>query len=136
MKIVLNDCYGGFTLSDDACDYLGISDIDAFLKYSAGKNRTDKDLIECIEVLGKSASGENSRLIIKEIPDFIEPYIVDYDGAEDVFAQITKGPRKCPSCTSINFPSSKHCTQCGYPLAIKEDSWGIEESAQDENHKK
>lgn len=46
--------------------------------------RTDSDLIEVIEKLGKDSFGEHSELKIVEIPDDVEWDIHDYDGSESI----------------------------------------------------
>lgn len=47
-------------------------------------DRTDKDLIQVVEKLGKEANGKFSSLCVVEIPDGIEWEIDDYDGIETV----------------------------------------------------
>ena len=77
MKIVLNNCYGSFGLSQDA------------IRYCDGKEypeRTDKKLIEFIEKYGSDvASNLFSKPVIVEIPDNSFYEIVDYDGVETVY---------------------------------------------------
>ncbi len=48
------------------------------------EERTDKNLIQVIEELGKEANGSCAELKIIEIPDDIEYEISEYDGAESV----------------------------------------------------
>jgi len=50
--------------------------------YEKSINRTDKDLIEIVEKLGKQANTMCSALKIIEIPDDIEYEIEEYDGIE------------------------------------------------------
>jgi hypothetical protein len=99
MKILINACYGGFGLSDEAimmygdvkkwnlqkhgtCWYMdGIQDNDHFVScYSIP--RDDRELIAVVEALGEKASGEFSRLRIVEIPDDVNWEIHEYDGKE------------------------------------------------------
>ena len=47
-------------------------------------DRTDKDMIEVIEQLGRKANGKLSDLVIVEVPDDVEWEIDDYDGMETV----------------------------------------------------
>lgn len=138
MKIVLNKCYGGFSLSHEAMmrifekrgikvfpyisDWKGATTcyskfspdklehpmlltsityfqedpkLDSFLETWAEESkyepiylnfdydaRTDKDLIEVVEALGKAASGRFAKLKIVEIPDGASYEIEDYDGIE------------------------------------------------------
>ncbi len=143
MKIVINNCFGGFSLSAEAMKQLVIRksncmeamtpkafyggesetykfqndwetswqkdfekyiDIgDGFMSeenwaYSVLKDgilymlkdrsdaevRTDKDLVDVVELLGKEANGSCANLKIVDIPDGIEFYIHDYDGNEHV----------------------------------------------------
>lgn len=48
------------------------------------EDRTDKDLIEVVEKLGKQASGRCAKLEIVEIPDGVEYEIDEYDGIETI----------------------------------------------------
>jgi hypothetical protein len=83
MKIVINSCYGGFGLSDEAyelyCDLTGqkLGEI-----YQSDIRRDDPMLIKVIEILGEEANGNFSELKIVEIPDDVEWIIEEYDGAE------------------------------------------------------
>lgn len=84
MKIAINKCYGGFSLSKKAYEYLGIEWDGYGFDYNDYDKRTDPTLIKCIEELGKKASGNGSDIKIIEIPDGIEYEIDDYDGIETV----------------------------------------------------
>jgi len=77
-KIVINDCYGGFSLSKKACDELGIR----LLEGNRMMIRDDPVLIEVVERLGKEADGAHAKLKIVEIPDDVEWTIEEYDGVE------------------------------------------------------
>jgi len=46
--------------------------------------RTDKDLIEIVETIGKEASGRFARLEVVEIPDDVNWEIQEYDGYESI----------------------------------------------------
>lgn len=83
MKIVINKCYGGFSLSKEAYDELGIPWDDYGYKYSHdyGK-RAASELIAVIEKLGEKASGSCANLQVVEIPDNVEWTIEEYDGRE------------------------------------------------------
>ena len=98
-KIVINKCYGGFGLSQEALtevqklndklvveqnsevfpeDSLWLSeDFDDYPHY-----RANLQLIEVVEKLGVRADGEYSELKIVEIPDDVEYTIENYDGHE------------------------------------------------------
>lgn len=109
MKIVINDCFGGFTLSDKAHErlielgvkhYNSYNDIpendnepriitsdSLFGKYTDNFNndyRTNPLLIQVVEELGEEASGFCGQLIIIEIPDDVKWQIENYDGMESV----------------------------------------------------
>lgn len=93
MKVVINCCYGGFGLSDEAIrlyaakigihlgerktygyDELWYSDIP----------RNDPVLVEIVEQLGDAANGDYSELKVVEIPDGVEWYVDEYDGFEHI----------------------------------------------------
>lgn len=82
MKIVLNKCYGGFSLSEKAYEFLGLEWDKYGFEYSDYSKRTDKKLIECVETLKEEANGKYSKLKVVDIPDDIEWIIEDYDGIE------------------------------------------------------
>jgi len=80
-KVVYNDCYGGFFLSEEAKE-LG-RQISGDKKWRAEYlPRHDLVLVEVVEKLGCKASGEFSCLRIAEV---VGKYRIDeYDGAESV----------------------------------------------------
>lgn len=112
MKVVINKCYGGFGLSQEALQWLiekkgwtidrlktseewdkstaQIVDTSAFrkderllvLNIDDKARREHPDIIAAIEALGKKANGEYALLEIVEIPDGIEFEIEEYDGRE------------------------------------------------------
>jgi len=111
MKIVVNKCYGGFSISEEAGKLLkekGVKIlfkgdkykdsneiVDKFYSYLSNEDfgiksnnyieyRTDKRLIEVIEKLGDKANGKYAKLEIIEIPDDIEWFIDEYDGIETI----------------------------------------------------
>ena len=78
MKFVINDCYGGYSYSQDF-----------LLKYGkeiGSLERNDPKLVAAVEEFGlRNASGFAARLCIKEIPDDATDYSVEeYDGAESI----------------------------------------------------
>ena len=81
--MVINDCYGGFGLSDRAlAEYkklAGITDTDF---YDRDIERDDPYLIKVVKELGLSANGAHANLKIVEIPGDIEWLVQEYDGAE------------------------------------------------------
>lgn len=81
MKIILNKCFGGFGLSDEAYELMGF-ELDSY--YNPDDVRKDPRLIACIEALGSErCSGFCAELQVVEIPDNFTDYeIDDYDGWE------------------------------------------------------
>jgi len=76
MKLVVNICFGGFGLSDEAYAWLGTYDT---------PDRDDPRLVECVRTLGEEANGIFAELNIVEIPDGATDWeIREYDGAESV----------------------------------------------------
>jgi hypothetical protein len=113
VKVVINRCFGGFGLSNEAFELLlqrkGIEfekvpskqsfrdgESDYFHKGHVGeddhylwdvdlcKNRSDSDLVAVIEELGECANGWAAELAIVEIPDDVQWHIHEYDGIEYV----------------------------------------------------
>ena len=98
-KVVFNNAYGGFTLSNEACDRLvelGYDGLKLNPNYDAEENafydykyfndhlipRHHPLLVKVVEELAEKASGPHSKLEIKEVNG---PYrIVEYDGWETV----------------------------------------------------
>lgn len=109
MKLVINACYGGFSLSRDAFLKLremgnkwALSEPDYGEKWSDGSVNTrsamdrergfflrdmprdDLQLVAIVEQMGEAANGACARLRIVEIPDDVAWEIDDYDGSESV----------------------------------------------------
>lgn len=91
MKIVINDSYGGFTISEDALKYMGVPYRNdwgyivpiAYQWLGSLECRTNEKLIEFIEKFGsESAGGSFSNLVIKEVPKGTLFRIQEYDGSE------------------------------------------------------
>jgi len=80
MKIVINTCYGGFSVSKKACEKLGI-DWEECHGYIDLK-RNDPKLVAVVEELGEKANGTHAALRITEIPDGVDWVIEGYDGNE------------------------------------------------------
>ena len=81
--VVINDCYGGFTLSQrartDYCRLAGIEEKDFVDREVA---RDDPYLVKVVKELGMGANGTHANLKIVEIPGDVEWHIAEYDGAE------------------------------------------------------
>lgn len=113
-KVVINRCYGGFGLSEEAFDRLlnakGITfekvtkksglaygpdyyhaghlgDDDFYIseyEFRSDDKRDDPDLVRIVEELGDAANGRFAELGVVEIPDGVTWYISDYDGIESI----------------------------------------------------
>jgi len=106
VKIVINRCYGGFSLSKEAVelygDYTGLNIVCEVgghgdnIYYTNGVvapenyfsshdiRRDDPALIDVVAKLGSKAAGNFSDLKIVEIPDDVNWYIEEYDGIEHI----------------------------------------------------
>ena len=77
MKIVVNKCYGGFGISDEYEEKLGVDSWDIL--------RTDKRLVNAVEKDPEGVSDTYATLRVVEIPDEATDYYIDeYDGMESV----------------------------------------------------
>lgn len=107
MKVVINQDFGGFSLSDAAFEkYLLVKGL-PFKKVPGKYNsyfyennsdstdtpemywendipRNDPLLVEIVEELGENASGPYASLKVVEIPDDVEWEISEYDGREHI----------------------------------------------------
>lgn len=90
MKVVINRCYGGFGLSEEAlralCERKGL-EYSENCWYDEEKlydtNRDDADLVAVVEQLGDDANGPCAKLVIVEIPDDVVQWdICEHDGNE------------------------------------------------------
>ena len=104
MKIVINRCFGGFGLSNEAvllyCELAGInlskhpeheSTLCTYWITDSGKlffdyelDRTDPILIKVVEELGEKANGLFAHLVIVEVPDGVRWELREYDGNESI----------------------------------------------------
>lgn len=95
MKVVINKCYGGFSLSKTAWDdYAKAKGLnvgkwnDTWNFYEDGDfydreiPRDDPVLVEIVEKLANVASGSCANLVVVEIPDGVDWEIQEYDGNE------------------------------------------------------
>ena len=80
-KVVINKCYGGYSLSKKAYEYLGLEwDGYGYLDMK----RDDPKLVACVETLGNKANGTHAELAAVEIPDDVDYIIEEYDGFEHI----------------------------------------------------
>ena len=78
MKLIVNACYGGFSISKEWAERLGIDSHDSEeLRYNA-------ELISAIEA-GEDVNGTHAELKVVELPEnCTDHYVEEYDGAESV----------------------------------------------------
>lgn len=82
MKVVINTCYGGFGLSDEAlAKYKAIKGITEEVYYW-NIERDDPALVQVVEEMGDAAAGSYAYLKIVNIPDDVQWYIEEDDGME------------------------------------------------------
>ena len=102
-QVVINRCFGGFSLSDAAIQRYGeLAGLDLFSKdngvwgsnwfYKTDKGdehfsswnipRDDPNLIRVVEEMGEASWGGAAELKVIEIPDNTKWEIADYDGQE------------------------------------------------------
>lgn len=103
MKIVINDCFGGFGLSDQAIEhYAKVKKIELIRRDATWRTngydyyyadpqeyfsprdipRDDPALVQTVQDLGDEANDFASELKIVEVPDGVDWQIQDYDGIE------------------------------------------------------
>lgn len=106
MKVVINTCYGGFGLSEEAFErYLEIKGIEyekkmdkyrneyfhkghvgnwAYHLYDKTIERNDPALVQVVEEFGDRVNDHYSELKVVEIPDDVDWVVEEYDGSEYV----------------------------------------------------
>ena len=85
MKVVINRCFGGFGLSDEAMQlYAAKKGIKLEGFYDWEISRNDPVLVEVVEHLGEAANDWATDLKVVEIPEGVDWYIEDYDGVEHI----------------------------------------------------
>ena len=108
-KVVINKCFGGFTLSKKAIEWLeerGVFNtpdlqdelkrtkawmkqtLDSYVPDDMGIARDNPLLVECVEVLKKDAFYRGvSKLVVEEVNGTLykDFFIGDYDGCEEIF---------------------------------------------------
>ena len=93
-EVVLNGCYGGFSLSRDAIKYMADNgckkskellnkDSNRFFEFLKDSDRYNPLLVEAVKFLGKEAGGKNASLHVEKIKGD-KFRIVEYDGQEYV----------------------------------------------------
>ena len=85
MKVVINDCYGGFGLTEAALnEYKSRKDITDPNFYYYDIPRDCPVLVAMIEEQGNAVDGQFAELRIVDVPDDVNWYIEEYDGNEHV----------------------------------------------------
>ena len=85
MKVVINRCFGGFGLSDEAMQlYAAKKGIKLEGFYDWEISRNDPVLVEVVEHLGEAANDWGTDLKVVEIPEGVDWYVEDYDGVEHI----------------------------------------------------
>ncbi len=91
MKVVINTCHGGFSISHEAVQFMaGKGNQEAIEMIKAGTSyfqfwegkRDNHILVEAVETLGTVADGAYAKLKVVEIPDGVEWQVEEYDGRE------------------------------------------------------
>ncbi len=99
-KVVINSCFGGFSISSEACNLMrswgdkealaetmigepyddgsGVCELEHLSRFS----RDNPNLVKVIEQIGSKANGLAASLEVVEIPDNVEWQIEEYDGNE------------------------------------------------------
>lgn len=93
MKVVINRCHGGFSLSREAIkrviELQGdrydpnqhiASDWDEYYPI----DRDDPAVVQAVEELGETANGSYAKLAIVDVPDGVDWEIDEYDGMERI----------------------------------------------------
>ena len=90
MKIVINNCFGGFGLSPKAwrryAELKGGIERDEYgiERDEYGIERDDPTLVQVVEELGSKSWGSCAELRVVEIPDGVRWQIQEYDGNEHI----------------------------------------------------
>lgn len=79
MKIVINQCYGGFSITDETAKLLGYKN-----GYDWDIDRANANLVKLVEA-GAPVGGRYAKLRVVEIPDEATDWeISEYDGYEEI----------------------------------------------------
>ncbi len=96
MKVVINRRFGGYCLSDEALQYMGLTlepnlyslrdgrDLMTNMRTPFQNDRSNPLLVKCVEELGERANGRVAELHVVEIPDGVTFEITEYDGMEEI----------------------------------------------------
>lgn len=81
MRVVLNRCYGGFGLSDEAYEHLQECGDADWRQLSL---RSSPELVATVEALGDRASGRHAQLELVDVEPNSLWRITEYDGYESI----------------------------------------------------
>lgn len=82
-RVVINNCYGGFGLSDAAlAHYMKLTGLTEQDFHHRELPRDDAYLVQVVRELGEKANGPHANLKIVEIPADVDWHIAEYDGNE------------------------------------------------------
>jgi hypothetical protein len=90
MKVLINRCYGGFGVSNEALKLFNERS-EKKVQYQfelRNQFRDDPILINIVEELGDRANGSCSKLVVASFPDEYDYWIEDYDGIETIHLTI------------------------------------------------
>lgn len=91
MKVLINKCFGGFSVSQYAIDRFNErTGYNVRSCYALEEHRDDPVLIDIVEELGEMANGFCAKLVIAEVPDGYDYSINDYDGMETIRLHISE----------------------------------------------
>lgn len=91
MKVVINNCYGGFNVSQKVFEYLDKVGAPKHIdEMYLDDNRNEPYLVEAVETLGEEANGSHSKLFVVEWPSFLPYKIEEYDGWESIDLDMAK----------------------------------------------
>ena len=86
VKIVINECYGGFDLSPLAIEkYSFIKGVNYSDVRGYDFQRDDPILIRLVNEMGRDVNGQFSRLVIKDVDKGRNYIIHEYDGFEEIW---------------------------------------------------
>lgn len=84
-KVVINNCFGGFGLSNAAKYELGEAGLNVEDRFS----RHDPRLVEVVERLGDAANSKYADLKVVDLEGETQYFITEYDGSESVWTPKT-----------------------------------------------
>lgn len=90
-KVAYNGQFGGFSLSEQACELLRERCPEIYAELDGHYGHLDRDddrsephLVKVIEELGAEANGAHASLYVCNVPDGVPWIISEYDGSETV----------------------------------------------------